>query len=842
MFVLSRRIGFVANLCHATARLFAALSLVISVSLSQMTGFAFAQTGRPLSGVIAATDKPITISYVNEQGETIGRIAGVGEPIYLNDEISTPNGASLQVLLQDQTVFSIGPNSTLIFDEFVFDPTAVDEMALTASVTKGTFKFISGKVSKLKPGAMKLKLPNATASVRGTSVVGRVDETGGADLVLLSGAVQLQPDAASLPVDLIQPGWGVSIADTGVASEPTPFSAEDIDDIIQEVEFSEEEEAATEEAAATDEAGTAEEEGEAAPETIAEDSEAVETVTAAIEDAGGEVAPEEVVAILQESQGDPEAVAEAIVKVIIEDQIERGEISSEDLAAFTLFATGEDGDGGPALPEDFKIDDLNLEDVKVEDLAIAGIEFEAGDTLVEAFSSRLETDGLELPTFDRASFELQPTFFQPEDVVLTTKYEIEDVSKLVFGGSGVETDAPEIELSFFDLLFNAEVINEEFKRREASFSFEGDERSFDDGESDGSGTQQAGTDVGANDVGNEGSGPVITTEFRSTDTDAPSTPSAPILVSPTRGLIETKGPTLSRTPLEIKVPEAEKEGAGETELVLQQIVDTNFKEPTRSAPTPGYDTPEQKEEVSRSEFAAFLERAQLEYAENRADPLALYKEGLVGAQWLTYQSDGSLGNTDTFDGLVSSAYSGSARFSDSVAVKDVNTGFSALTSYDVKINYGTAVVSGNFKIQGMTLSGTSYVSESGSSSHNETISTTLGTSTAKLPTTNASGVITGGADENSDGHLDVGETIEQVRLTSVDFRNSATGSNVTSVVRTHVDMSVGSVITPEAVLNGRLGEFTIQSEEFSTTGCTPTCASLTKTGGVGLATSVVAAQ
>ena len=841
MFVRSGTFGFVANLCQSLVRLFAALSLVISLSLSQMTGFAFAQTGRPLSGVIAATDKPITISYVNEQGETIGRIAGVGEPIYLNDEISTPDGASLQVLLQDQTVFSIGPNSTLIFDEFVFDPTAVDDMALTASVTKGTFKFISGKVSKLKPGAMKLKLPNATASVRGTSVVGRVDETGGADLVLLSGAVQLQPDATIAPVDLIQPGWGVSIAATGVASEPTPFSAEDIDDIIQEVEFSEEEDAATQDAA-SDEAGTTEEDGETANEAIAEDSEAVETVTAAIEDAGGEVAPEEVVAILQESQGDPEAVAEAIVKVIIEDQIERGEISSEELAAFTLFATGEDSDGGPALPEDFKIDDLNLEDVKVEDLAIAGIEFEAGDTLIEAFSSRLETDGLELPSFDRASFELQPTLFQPEAVVLTTKYEIEDVSKLVFGGPEVETDAPEIELSFFDLLFNAEVINEEFKRREASFSFEGDERSFDDGKSDGSGTQEAGTDVGSNDVGNEGAGPVITTEFRSTGTDTPSTPSAPTLVTPTRGLIETKSPTLSRAPIEFKAPEAEQEGAGETELVLQQIVDTNFKEPTSSNPAPSYDVPEKEEEVSRSEFLAFLERAQLEYAENSADPLALYKEGITEAQWLTYQSDGSLGNADTFGGLISSAYSGSARFADSVAVKDVNTGFSALTSYDVKINYGTAAVSGNFKIHGMTLSGTSYVSESGSSSHNETISTTLGTSTAKMPTTNSSGVITGGADENADGYLDVGETIEQVRLTSVDFRNSATGSAVTSVVRTHVDMSVGSVITPEAVLNGRLGEFTIQSEEFSTTGCTPTCASLTKTGGVGLATSVVAAQ
>ena len=234
-------------------RAYIAVVMALSLLLSHA---AYAQTGRPISGVIAATDKPIAISYVNEDGKKIGRIAGVGEPIYLNDEISTPAGASLQVLLRDQTVFSIGPNSTLVFDEFIFDPTNDTDLALTASVKKGTFKFISGKISKLKPGAMTLKLPNATASVRGTSVVGRVDDAGASDIVLLTGAVQLQATGTDVAVDLITPGWGISIADTGTASDPQPFPEEAISEIIQQVEFVEEQdEATTEDQSADGEAG-----------------------------------------------------------------------------------------------------------------------------------------------------------------------------------------------------------------------------------------------------------------------------------------------------------------------------------------------------------------------------------------------------------------------------------------------------------------------------------------------------------------------------------------------------------------------------------------------------------
>ena len=211
----------------------AAMLMVASVFM------AHAQIQRPVSGVVAAATSPVTVNYTEADGSVIGRVASVGDPIYLDDEIVTGADTNMQILLKDQTVFTIGPNSVLVFDTFIYDPAnAATESSLTATVKKGTFKFISGRISKSGPEAMKLKVANATASIRGTSVAGRVDEAGAADVVLLSGAISVQSAVNTDPIDVVQPGWGLNIAAGGAAGDPVLFSAEQIDNIVSSVEFS----------------------------------------------------------------------------------------------------------------------------------------------------------------------------------------------------------------------------------------------------------------------------------------------------------------------------------------------------------------------------------------------------------------------------------------------------------------------------------------------------------------------------------------------------------------------------------------------------------------------------
>ena len=212
-------------------RLFAAFLLVLSLFTSAFSPV-YAQTKRPVSGVVAASSGDVQISYTSDDGDDIGRIADIGDPIYLNDVIRTGPETKLQVLLKDQTVFTIGPNAELVFDEFVYDPSGEVEPVLSATVKKGVFKFISGKVSAQKPGAMTLNLPNSTASIRGTTVAGRVAENGDTDLVLLTGAISVASIAQPEPVDVFQSGWGVTVSPEGLVDDPFPVPIEVLNEIL----------------------------------------------------------------------------------------------------------------------------------------------------------------------------------------------------------------------------------------------------------------------------------------------------------------------------------------------------------------------------------------------------------------------------------------------------------------------------------------------------------------------------------------------------------------------------------------------------------------------------------
>jgi len=206
-------------------------SIGVQISASE------AQNIRPVSGVIAVTTAPVQVTYQDITGEHIGRKADTGDPIFLNDVIMTGADVTMQVMLKDQTVFTMGPDSSIRFDAFIYDPADGANGSLSAQVLNGSFKFISGKIADNNPDGMVLKLSHTTAAIRGTSVAGRVNTDGSATLLLLLGAVSLQrndiPDAAV--TDIFRSGWGVTITETGSASDPFRFEETDIANITAEL-------------------------------------------------------------------------------------------------------------------------------------------------------------------------------------------------------------------------------------------------------------------------------------------------------------------------------------------------------------------------------------------------------------------------------------------------------------------------------------------------------------------------------------------------------------------------------------------------------------------------------
>ena len=193
-----------------------------------------AQITKPVSGVIAASTSPVEIRF--DGGGAVGRLAGTGDPVHLDDEVITGPETSAQILLKDQSLFSIGPSSAITIDRFVYDPDSEAASSLVATITRGTFKFISGRIARSGDENMVLNLPNAVASIRGTSGAGRINTDGTTEIALLSGSISLNSGGAA-PVDLLTSGWGVTISPTGGIGAPELIPAQDLDSLIASTEF-----------------------------------------------------------------------------------------------------------------------------------------------------------------------------------------------------------------------------------------------------------------------------------------------------------------------------------------------------------------------------------------------------------------------------------------------------------------------------------------------------------------------------------------------------------------------------------------------------------------------------
>lgn len=96
-----------------------------------------------------------------------------GMKIYANDVISTGKDGSVGIILQDNTIFSLGPESELELKEFVFVPDQGSYYVL-AKMIKGTFVYMSGLIGKLSPDSIKLETPVGTIAIRGTRFAAKI--------------------------------------------------------------------------------------------------------------------------------------------------------------------------------------------------------------------------------------------------------------------------------------------------------------------------------------------------------------------------------------------------------------------------------------------------------------------------------------------------------------------------------------------------------------------------------------------------------------------------------------------------------------------------------------------
>ena len=92
------------------------------------------------------------------------RILHVDLDLHANEEIATGATGQTHLLFRDGSTISIGPNSNLRLDKFVYDPDS-KQGELVASLSKGVFRFVGGRISKSRP--VLFKTAESTIGIRG---------------------------------------------------------------------------------------------------------------------------------------------------------------------------------------------------------------------------------------------------------------------------------------------------------------------------------------------------------------------------------------------------------------------------------------------------------------------------------------------------------------------------------------------------------------------------------------------------------------------------------------------------------------------------------------------------
>jgi len=100
--------------------------------------------------------------------------AKAGDKLYENDVLNTGRDGSMGLILQDNSVLSLGPNSRLVIKQFLFEP-ASQKLAFNAQIKKGTLTYLTGLIAKLNRKGVRIETPTAVCGVRGTHLAIKVD-------------------------------------------------------------------------------------------------------------------------------------------------------------------------------------------------------------------------------------------------------------------------------------------------------------------------------------------------------------------------------------------------------------------------------------------------------------------------------------------------------------------------------------------------------------------------------------------------------------------------------------------------------------------------------------------
>ncbi len=160
------------------------------------------------------------------------RVIGQGDKVYKDEVVRTGALGKGQLLFLDETTLTVGPNSRVTLDRFVYDP-GRGAGTVTMTAVRGVFRFVSGS---LPSQAYEIKTPAGSIGVRGTIFELIVDLDDTVTIRLLEGGIVFttlsrQETALTRPgqVLTVRPGTGGQSIAAGLTERQTALLAPIVD-------------------------------------------------------------------------------------------------------------------------------------------------------------------------------------------------------------------------------------------------------------------------------------------------------------------------------------------------------------------------------------------------------------------------------------------------------------------------------------------------------------------------------------------------------------------------------------------------------------------------------------
>lgn len=118
------------------------------------------------------------------------------EDLFLNDVITTGPDAKIRITFDDNTELTLGPDTVIDVDEYLYDPDDAEDPNFKLSILRGTFMFTSGLIKK---DNVKIDIPHGSIGIRGTKFLAG-DLGGKYGIFVDKGAVNVSNDAGTVIV------------------------------------------------------------------------------------------------------------------------------------------------------------------------------------------------------------------------------------------------------------------------------------------------------------------------------------------------------------------------------------------------------------------------------------------------------------------------------------------------------------------------------------------------------------------------------------------------------------------------------------------------------------------